>query len=60
MGARAIARALRAKTIASRKCDFEHFFNMRRAGARFPRAQPRAAEGFAGFGDDPDASSYEE
>ena len=42
MGARVIARAVRAKIQASTKCDFGHFFDLGRAGARFPRAQPRA------------------
>ena len=38
----AVARALRAILAVSRKCVFSHFFPYGRAGARFPRAQPRA------------------
>ena len=42
MGARAVARALRAKKEDSRKPDFYTFLQYRWAGARFPGAQPRA------------------
>ena len=42
MGARAVARALRAKKEDSRKPDFHTFLQNKWARARFPGAQPRA------------------
>ena len=47
-GARAVVRALRAKTATSRKSYFQQFFEMDWVGARFPRAHPRARTHSAG------------